>query len=154
VIGGYWIARQGGFPIPAARWAGVFIAFASGITYPLEYLLSPFGDRVFSLLGADKCYLHALLFSTFLIYPLVAVAYALMCLVILLALACDSPELTTKQRVGRLALLCLLTMLLGFTHPYEHAMLFASYGVFLVWSQFVPTSRPFVRRRLPIFLAL
>lgn len=153
LIGGYWIARQVGLSIGAARWACVFMAFASGITYPLEFLWSTFG-HVFPFLGADKCYVDALFFPTFLIYPLITVAYALMCLVILLALACDSPELTTKQRLGRLVLLCLLTMLLGFTHPYEHAMLLVSYGFFLVWSLFVPTSRPFVRRRLPIFLAL
>jgi hypothetical protein len=153
VIAGYWIARQVGLPIATARLACVFIAFASGITYPLEYLWSAFGDS-FPFLGADKCYLDALFFPTFLIYPLIAVAYALTCLTILMALACDSPEITTKQRLGRLIALCLLTMLLGFTHPYEHAMLLAGYGVFLVWSLFVPASRPFVRRRLPIFVAL
>src|SRR5262249_50725732 len=82
------------------------------------------------------------------------VAYALMCLTILAALRCDDADLSWQQRLSRLGLVTTLTLLLGFTHPYEHAMLFASYAGFLLWTALVPRTRPLIWQRVPVLVAL
>jgi hypothetical protein len=154
IVAGYWIGRWVGLSVTAARCAVVLIAFASGITFPLVFVWSAFGAVPSVVMGADRDYVDALFFHTFLVYPYITVAYALMCLTILVALSCDRDDLSMRARCGRLLLLGLMTLLLGFTHPYEHAMLLAGYSGFVLWTGLVPKTRPAMSRRLPVLAVM
>ena len=134
VVASYWIARRVGLTVSAARAATVLVAFSSGVTYPLQWLWA-LGGGTFpeALHGADARYADALFFPTFLVHPYISVAYAVMCLAILVILRCDDRR--AQPRGPWLLLLGALTLLLGFTHPYEHVMLFVGFGGLTLWSR-------------------
>jgi len=153
VVSSYAIARRVGLSIEAARCATVLVAFSSGVTYPLQWLWSLCGGTFSELLiGADQRYVDALFFPTFFVYAYITVAYALMGLTLLVALRCDAAE--PGRRAGWLLLLGLLTLLLGFTHPYEHVMVLVSFAGLTGWDALAESTRPRAWRRLPVLAVM
>jgi hypothetical protein len=141
----YWNAITAGFSERAARWAVILVAFASGVSAPLIVLHRLVGGTGPPPQGADIWFQDALTYSSFYAYPFHTIAYAIVSVVVLLAMKTEDEDLPATRRNVMLAGLVATSYLIASTHPYEAVMLLGSYGLYGlagVVLQGKPISRP------------
>jgi len=128
----YWNTRIAGFSERAARWATIFVAFATGLSVPAILLQRFAGLGLASKGGADLQFQDALTFTSFYAYPFHTIAYGLLSIVIFLTLILEDDNLSTLKRCSILGGLAFAAYLLCSTHPYEAVMLLATYSLYLL----------------------
>ena len=107
------------------------------------------------LVGADLFYYDALFFPTFFEYPFITICYAVLAVQCAVLARADAQAVVGATSSRWLIALVLLQLLLGLSHPYEHILIAAAYGLAIIGSFVVPGgSRETTRRRFPVLVAL
>jgi hypothetical protein len=127
IVCSFHIALLAGLSTVAARWTTILVAFASGLSWPALKVARLLGRS--PLVGADLSFQDAIPFSAACAYPYQSFSLALLALVILLALACETSPPGRFRMASWLALACAAT-LMGTSHPYEGVMVLGTHALY------------------------
>lgn len=156
----YCCARFLGLSVSTARSAVLILSAGYGMSRLGGVIWraatgSAAGSMPHWLVGADLCYYDALFFPTFFEYPFITICYAVLAIQCAVLARADAQAVVGATSSRWLIALVLLQLLLGLSHPYEHILIAAAYGLATIGSFLVPGgSREMGKRRVPVLLSL